>query len=85
MHDHRVDHPSFQGPLDLLLHLIRSEEMDIHDIPTRELVDQRLVELGLSAQERLPLSERVPVAARDRAAFFGAELPAGLQLSDADG
>ncbi len=31
---------NFQGPLDLLLHLIRKEEMDIFDIPIIKLVDQ---------------------------------------------
>lgn len=30
----------FQGPLDLLLHLIRKEEMDIFDIPIFKLVEQ---------------------------------------------
>lgn len=30
----------FQGPLDLLLHLIRKEEMDIFDIPVIRLVEQ---------------------------------------------
>jgi segregation and condensation protein A len=30
----------FSGPLDLLLHLIRSNQMDIADIPMTELVDQ---------------------------------------------
>ena len=28
-----LDHPSFQGPLDLLLHLIREHRLDIFDIP----------------------------------------------------
>ena len=29
----RVHLPAFSGPMDLLLHLIREKEMDIHDIP----------------------------------------------------
>jgi segregation and condensation protein A len=32
----------FEGPLDLLLHLIRSEEMDIYDIPIARITQQYL-------------------------------------------
>ena len=32
----------FEGPLDLLLHLIRTQEMDIYDIPIAEITDQYL-------------------------------------------
>lgn len=32
--------PSFEGPLDLLLHLIRSQEMDITDLPMAEVARQ---------------------------------------------
>jgi len=38
--DYAVDLPAFHGPLDLLLHLIRSQEMNIHDIPIVRLVEQ---------------------------------------------
>lgn len=31
--NYRVSLPTFEGPLDLLLHLIRKEQMDIYDIP----------------------------------------------------
>lgn len=37
---YQVTLPDFQGPLDLLLHLIRSQEMDIHHLPVALLVDQ---------------------------------------------
>ncbi len=33
---------SFQGPLDLLLHLIKVEELDIYDIPIAKITDQYL-------------------------------------------
>jgi len=33
---------SFQGPLDLLLHLIKVEEVDIYDIPIARITDQYL-------------------------------------------
>ncbi|MBI4446736.1 MAG: segregation/condensation protein A [Acidobacteria bacterium] len=32
----------FEGPLDLLLHLIRQQEIDIHDIPIAKITDQYL-------------------------------------------
>jgi segregation and condensation protein A len=31
---------SFEGPLDLLLHLIRKNEVDIYDIPIVEITNQ---------------------------------------------
>lgn len=41
-----VDLPVFQGPLDLLLHLVRRHEMDIYDIPIATLADQYMESLG---------------------------------------
>jgi len=52
-----TDHPfvvqleAFSGPLDLLLHLIREQEIDIADIPIGQIADQFLVvvhQLGLN-------------------------------------
>ena len=34
--------PVFEGPFDLLLHLIRQNEIDIYDIPIAEITDQYL-------------------------------------------
>ena len=34
--------PRFEGPLDLLLHLIKRDEMDIHDIPIAHITQQYL-------------------------------------------
>ena len=31
--DYRVRIPNFEGPLDLLLHLIRKDQLNIYDIP----------------------------------------------------
>jgi len=39
----------FEGPLDLLLHLIRSEEMDIYDIPIARITQQYLEHLDTLA------------------------------------
>jgi segregation and condensation protein A len=41
-----VDLPIFQGPLDLLLHLVRRHEMDIYDIPVAALADQYMASLA---------------------------------------
>ena len=32
--------PDFEGPLDLLLHLIKKNQMDIYDIPMAEITTQ---------------------------------------------
>ena len=37
----------FEGPLDLLLYLIKREEVDIHDIPIGRITDQYLEYLKL--------------------------------------
>jgi segregation and condensation protein A len=37
---YKVTLPSFHGPLDLLLHLIRKHEVDIHDIPILLITEQ---------------------------------------------
>ena len=39
--------PAFEGPLDLLLHLIRQNEVDISDIPIASIADQYLEYLEL--------------------------------------
>ena len=40
MADYRVNLDIFAGPLDLLLYLVRREEVDIYDIPIAEITDQ---------------------------------------------
>src|SRR4051812_1556673 len=37
---YKVTLPSFHGPLDLLLHLIKKNEVDIYDIPILLITDQ---------------------------------------------
>lgn len=38
--DYRVNLDVFEGPLDLLLHLIKKEDLDIYDIPVAHLLDR---------------------------------------------
>ena len=40
MSDYRVNLDIFAGPMDLLLYLIRKDEVDIYDIPISEVTDQ---------------------------------------------
>jgi len=46
----------FEGPLDLLLHLIKKNEVDIHDIPIATITDQYLAYLDLFEQFQLDLA-----------------------------
>ena len=39
---YRINLPSYEGPLDLLLDLIRKQEMDIHNIPIAKITEQYL-------------------------------------------
>ena len=50
---YRVSLEKFEGPLDLLLYLIRKEEVDIYDIPISRITDQYLE--SIEAMERLDL------------------------------
>jgi segregation and condensation protein A len=58
-----VEVPSFSGPLDLLLTLIREEQVDIYDIPIAKICEQfvaRIRSLGLNeAAEYLEMAARL--------------------------
>ncbi len=45
----RISIDAFDGPLDLLLYLVRRAEVDIHDIPIAEITDEYLEILRLGA------------------------------------
>jgi segregation and condensation protein A len=51
--DHSISIPVFEGPLDLLLFLIRKNELDIHDVPIEEVTRQYLE--VLHAMEKMDL------------------------------
>src|SRR5437016_11212542 len=48
--DYRVKLEIFEGPLDLLLYLIKKDEIDIYDIPIAHITEQYLNYLGLMEQ-----------------------------------
>ncbi len=47
MQDYRVQLDIYQGPLDLLLYLIRRDEVDIYDIPIARITEQFVQYVGL--------------------------------------
>jgi segregation and condensation protein A len=51
--DYAIRLPAFEGPLDLLLYLIRRSEVDIYDIPIERVTDQYIAILG--SMEKLDL------------------------------
>ncbi len=48
--DYRVSLPCFEGPLDLLLHLIRKEQVNIYDIPITRICQSYLEHLQILQQ-----------------------------------
>lgn len=46
----------FEGPLDLLLHLIRKNEVNIHDIPISLITEQYLAAIGLMQELNLDVA-----------------------------
>jgi len=54
--DYRVNLDIFAGPLDLLLYLVRKEEVDIYDIPLAKITDQYLQYLGVLKQLDIDLA-----------------------------
>ena len=56
MADYRVNLDIFAGPLDLLLYLVRKEEVDIYDIPLAKITDQYLQYLDVLKQLDIDLA-----------------------------
>lgn len=47
---YRVELPVFSGPMDLLLHLVREQEVDIHEIAIARILDDYLKHLAILQQ-----------------------------------
>jgi segregation and condensation protein A len=47
---YRVELPVFSGPMDLLLHLVRQQEVDIHEISIARILRDYLLHLGVLQQ-----------------------------------
>jgi segregation and condensation protein A len=53
---YKVQVEVFEGPLDLLLHLIKKEDIDIYDIPISKLLEQYLDYLNLTHELNIDLA-----------------------------
>ena len=47
---------TFQGPLDLLLYLIRKHNLDVLDVPMAELTRQYMTYIGMMRENKLELA-----------------------------
>lgn len=56
MSDYSIKIPLFEGPLDLLLHLIRKDEVDIYDIPVARIAEQYLEYIDLMTELNLEVA-----------------------------
>jgi segregation and condensation protein A len=54
--DYTVKLPVFEGPLDLLLHLVKKHELDVLDIPVSFVTERYLEYLGLMRQTNLDVA-----------------------------
>lgn len=60
---YRVELPVFSGPMDLLLHLVKQQEVDIHEVRIAEVLTQYLAHLEvLEALDLLDIGEFVVMA-----------------------
>src|ERR1041385_3282764 len=65
MEDLKIFLPSYEGPLDLLLDLIRRQKLDIYDIPIAKITEQYLAYLHLMQEMNVDLaSEFLLIAAQ---------------------
>lgn len=55
----------FEGPLDLLLHLIKSLEIDIYDIPMQEITEQYLIYIHTMQELQLDVASEYLVMAAE--------------------
>lgn len=60
---YRIELDSFQGPLDLLLHLVKKNELDIYDIPVAEITRQYLSYLEVMRELNLDVASEFLVMA----------------------
>jgi segregation and condensation protein A len=77
---------SFEGPLDLLLHLIDKAELDIYEIPISEITDQYLEYIGTMQELELNLASEFLVMAATLLSIKSKMLlpkpPASLEVTD---
>jgi segregation and condensation protein A len=78
--------PTFEGPLDLLLHLIRANEVDVNDIPIALISEQYLEYLDLMRQVDIDVASEYLVMAATLAHIKSRMLlPSDPEATDEDG
>ncbi|MBJ18009.1 MAG: segregation/condensation protein A [bacterium] len=75
----------FEGPLDLLLHLIRQNEVDITDIPIQRIAEQYLETIELMQELNLDVAAEYLVMAATLALIKSRMLLPHEELEDEDG
>jgi segregation and condensation protein A len=76
--------PVYEGPLDLLLHLIKRAELDPQDVATRTITEQYLEYLGLMHELNLDIAGEYLVMAATLLLIKSFTLLPHPQLADAD-
>ena len=77
---------TFEGPLDLLLHLIKKHEVNIYDIPIALITEQYLAYLGLMQELNLDLASEFLVTAATLIHIKSRQLlPRAEEVSDESG
>jgi segregation and condensation protein A len=83
--DYKVKLEVFEGPLDLLLYLIKKEEVDIYDIPIERITNQYMEYLGLMQMLNLEVAgEFLVMAATLMYIKSRMLLPADQQVTDSE-
>src|SRR5690606_30870527 len=63
MEAYKVKIDAFEGPLDLLLHLINSYEIDIYDIPVAQITEQYMIYIHTMQKLELDIASEYLVMA----------------------
>ncbi|HRY29676.1 MAG TPA: segregation/condensation protein A, partial [Elusimicrobiota bacterium] len=56
MSTHEVHLEVFEGPLDLLLHLIQKDDLDIYDIPVSQITSEYLAYMDMMKDLKLDVA-----------------------------
>jgi segregation and condensation protein A len=86
--DYTVNLPVFEGPLDLLLHLVKKHELDVLDIPVSFITEKYLEYLDLMRQTNLDIAGEYLLMAATLVHLKSRELlptPEPLPIEDGEG
>jgi segregation and condensation protein A len=83
--DYVVSLPSFEGPLDLLLHLIQKHELDIIDIPVSFVTEKYLAYINLMQELSIDVASEYLVMAATLAHIKSKSLLPNEPATDEDG